>query len=146
MRKGGLWGPRSGHCRGEERQCLRQTFVGGPDPGTGRGCWRHAASWAGTCFLCFPKAVSGAGHPWAPHHLSAKRTRAKQRGFEWPERAFQCSFHIYIYIYIYIYIKAYSSFSVVLVSTVQQSESATHIHVSPLFRISFPFRSPQGTE
>ena len=30
-----------------------------------------------------------------------------------------------------------------LVSAVQQSESATCIHISPLFWISFPFMSPQ---
>ena len=34
----------------------------------------------------------------------------------------------------------------VLVSAVQQSESAIRIHISPLFWISFPFRSPQSTE
>ena len=28
-------------------------------------------------------------------------------------------------------------------SSVQQSESATHIHISPLSWIAFPFRSPQ---
>ena len=32
------------------------------------------------------------------------------------------------------------------VSAVQQSESATCIHISPLLWISFPFRSPQSTE
>ena len=37
-------------------------------------------------------------------------------------------------------------YSVVLVSAVQQSESAICIHISPLFYISFPFRSPQSTE
>ena len=37
-------------------------------------------------------------------------------------------------------------YNVVLVSTVQQSESATRICISPLFCISFPFRSPQSTE
>ena len=31
----------------------------------------------------------------------------------------------------------------VLVSAVQQSESATHIHISPLPWIAFPFGSPQ---
>ena len=35
---------------------------------------------------------------------------------------------------------------VVLVSTVQQSESAICIHIFPLFCISFPFRLPQSTE
>ena len=33
-----------------------------------------------------------------------------------------------------------------LVSAVQQSESAVCIHISPLFWISFPFRSPQSIE
>lgn len=79
MRKG-LWGPQSRHCRGETRY-LRQTFVGGPGLGTGRGCWRRAAVWAGTCFLSFRKVVSGAGHPLVLRHLSAKRTRV--RGSEW---------------------------------------------------------------
>ena len=37
-------------------------------------------------------------------------------------------------------------YNVVLVSAVQQSESAMCIHTSPLFGISFPFRSPQSTE
>ena len=37
-------------------------------------------------------------------------------------------------------------YNVVLVSTVQQSESVIRIHISPLFWISFPFRSPQSTE
>ena len=34
-------------------------------------------------------------------------------------------------------------YNVVLVSAVQQNGSAIHIHISPLFWISFPFRSPQ---
>ena len=33
-----------------------------------------------------------------------------------------------------------------LVSAVQQTESTMHIHISPLFWISFPFMSPQITE
>ena len=37
-------------------------------------------------------------------------------------------------------------YNVVLVSAVQQSESAISIHLSPLVWISFPFRSPQRTE
>lgn len=71
-----------------ERQYLRQTFVGGPGRGSGRGCWRHAGAWAGTCFLYFQKVVSGAGHPSALRHLSAKRMRAKQRGSEWTPMLF----------------------------------------------------------
>ena len=34
----------------------------------------------------------------------------------------------------------------VLVSAVQQSESALHIHISPVSWISFPFRSPESVE
>ena len=34
-------------------------------------------------------------------------------------------------------------YNVVVVPTVQQSESAIHIPIFPLFWISFPFRSPQ---
>ena len=37
-------------------------------------------------------------------------------------------------------------YNIVLVSTVQQSESAIYIHISPLFWISFAFRSPESTE
>ena len=37
-------------------------------------------------------------------------------------------------------------YNVVLVSAVQRSESAICIHISPLFWISFPLRSPQSTE
>ena len=45
-----------------------------------------------------------------------------------------------------IFIGVQLLYNVVLVSTVQQSETAIHIHISPLFWISFLFRSPQGTE
>ena len=37
-------------------------------------------------------------------------------------------------------------YNVLLVSTVQQSESVIRIHISPLFWISFPCKSPQNTE
>ena len=37
-------------------------------------------------------------------------------------------------------------YSVVLVSAIQQSESAVHIHIPPPFWISFPFKSPESTE
>ena len=37
-------------------------------------------------------------------------------------------------------------YNAVLVCAVQQSESAVHIHIFPLFWIPFPFRSPQSTE
>ena len=37
-------------------------------------------------------------------------------------------------------------YNVMLVSAIQQSESIIHKHVSPLFLISFQFRSPQSIE
>ena len=40
-----------------------------------------------------------------------------------------------------IFIGVYLLYSVILVSTTQQSESAIHIHLSLLFWISFPFCS-----
>ena len=45
-----------------------------------------------------------------------------------------------------IFIGVQLLYNIVLVSTVQHSESAIHIRISPLFWISFPFRSPQSTE
>lgn len=66
------------------KQYLHQTFVGGLDPGTGRGCWTHAAAWAGTCFLWFLKVVSGAGRQLVLHHLSAKGMKGKQRTCKFP--------------------------------------------------------------
>ena len=46
-----------------------------------------------------------------------------------------------------IRLKRLSAHTVVLqCSATQQSESAKHTHISPLFWISFPFRSPQSTE
>ena len=38
-----------------------------------------------------------------------------------------------------------SVLNIVLVSTVQKSEVAIHMHICPLFWISFPFRSQQST-
>ena len=46
----------------------------------------------------------------------------------------------------YFILLEYMLYSVVSVSAVQQSESAIHIHISLLFGISFPFRSPQSIE
>ena len=49
--------------------------------------------------------------------------------------------------YIYSkYIRVQLLYNVVLVPTVQQSESAIRIHISPVFWISFPFRSPTEPE
>ena len=44
------------------------------------------------------------------------------------------------------FLREWLLYNVVLVSTVPQNESAIHIHISPLFWISFPFRSPHSTE
>ena len=37
-------------------------------------------------------------------------------------------------------------YNIVLVSAVQESESAVHIHIPPLFWISFPLKSPESNE
>ena len=55
-------------------------------------------------------------------------------------------FYIFLFIYFLLFIGVQLLYNVVLVSTVQQSESAIRINISPLFWISFPFRSPQSTE
>ena len=52
-------------------------------------------------------------------------------------------------LFIYLFLIFYWSlllYNVVLVSAVEHSDSAKHIHTPPLFWISFPFRSPQSTE
>ena len=46
----------------------------------------------------------------------------------------------------FIFIGVWFLYNVLLVSTVQQNESAIHTCVSAPFWISFPFRSPQSTE
>ena len=61
-------------------------------------------------------------------------TRTKAKG---TQRAF---------FFFLIFTEVWLLYNVVLVSAVQQSESAIRIHISPLFWISFPFRSPQSTE
>ena len=45
-----------------------------------------------------------------------------------------------------IFIVVLLLYNAVLVSTAQQSESAIHIRISPLFWFSFPIRSPQSTD
>ena len=45
-----------------------------------------------------------------------------------------------------IFIGAYLLYNTVLISTVRQSESASYLHIAPLFWISFPFRFPRNTE
>ena len=52
---------------------------------------------------------------------------------------FYFSEHFYFYFLIFIGVQLL--YNVVLVSAVQQSESAICIHISPVFWISFPFRS-----
>ena len=51
-----------------------------------------------------------------------------------------------VYYFLRFFIGVKSLYKVVLISTEQQSESATCTHISPLLWISFPFRSPQSTE
>ena len=43
------------------------------------------------------------------------------------------------------FIEVYLFHNVALVSAVQQSKSVICTHISPLFQISFPFRSPQSS-
>ena len=45
-----------------------------------------------------------------------------------------------------IFIGVQLLYNILLVSAIQQSESAIRIHISPLFWISFPFKSPQSDE
>ena len=46
----------------------------------------------------------------------------------------------------YFFIGVYLLFTALSLSAVQQSKSAMHMHISPLFWISFPLRLPQKTE
>ena len=55
-------------------------------------------------------------------------------------------FKIYFYLCIKKNIGVQLLYNAVLVSAVQQSESAIYVHIYPLFWVSFPFRSPQSTE
>ena len=55
------------------------------------------------------------------------------------------SYVIFIFIFKLIFIGIQLLYNAVLVSAVQQS-TIIHIHLSPLFQISFSFRSPQSTE
>ena len=51
-----------------------------------------------------------------------------------------------VYLFSSVFIGVELLYHVVLISAVQQSESARFTHISPLFWISFPFRPPQSTE
>ena len=51
-----------------------------------------------------------------------------------------------VFVFVWIFIGVELLYNVVLFYAVQWSESDIHIHISPLFWISFPFRSPQSTE
>ena len=48
-------------------------------------------------------------------------------------------------LFLLIFIALYLLYNVVLVSIVQQSDSASHMPLSPLFWIAFPFRAPSST-
>ena len=54
--------------------------------------------------------------------------------------------YFYFFNFLLIFIGVSLFYNVVLVSNVQQSESAIRIHIFPLFWVPFPFRSPQNTE
>ena len=56
------------------------------------------------------------------------------------------AFFFFFLLFFLFFIGVQLLYNVVLVSAVQQSESAICIHISTLFWISFPFRSPQSTE
>ena len=68
--------------------------------------------------------------------------------FNWPESlTLQVPFKNFLSVFLkFIFIALALLYNAVLVSTVQKTESALRIHVSSLFRISFPFRSPQTSE
>ena len=53
---------------------------------------------------------------------------------------------LYLSLFYIIFIGVQLIYNVVLVSGVQQSESAIHIHISTLFQILFPYRSLQSIE
>ena len=55
-------------------------------------------------------------------------------------------FSIVFFLMFYIFIGVQLLYTAVSVSAIQQSESAIRIHISPLFWISLPFRSPQDTQ
>ena len=69
--------------------------------------------------------------------------RRQHRDSEWEGGEFS---FIYLFLFSKIFIGVQLYYNVVLVSTVQRSESAICIHISPLFWISFPFRSPKSTK
>ena len=55
-------------------------------------------------------------------------------------------FFLNTFFFTLIFIGVQLIYNVVLVSAVQQSESAIHTHISTLFQILFPYRSLQNTE
>ena len=62
-------------------------------------------------------------------------------------KIYKCNILFFCFLFFkLIFIRVQLFYNVVLVSTVQQSESAIHIHISSPFWISLPFRSPQSTE
>ena len=45
-----------------------------------------------------------------------------------------------------IFIRIWLLYNVLIASALHRSESVIHIHISPLFQVVFPFRSPQNIE
>ena len=70
---------------------------------------------------------------WITHKIDTRQISSRKKN---------CFSHFFILIFIGVQLLC----NAVSVSAVQQSESALHIHISPLFWISFPFRSSQSTE
>ena len=55
-------------------------------------------------------------------------------------------FQSFLHVHLFTYIGIQLYYIVLLVSAIEQSESAVCIHVSSLFWLSFPFSSPQSAE
>ena len=62
--------------------------------------------------------------------------------FVWEYPVIQALSLFFFFWVVLILIGVYLLYNVVLVSAVQQSESAIHTHITLLFWISFPFRPP----
>ena len=94
--------------------------------------------------LCCPLLLNHSQHQVAFSNEWALRIK-------WP-KAWSFSFNISPsnehsgLIFLLIFIAVELLYDVVLLSSVQQSESAVCIHISPCFWISFPFRPPQSIE
>ena len=100
----------------------------------------HKWNWV-ELFLC----NHGRLIPGSPQDPIAKSSEAQPPSIKWYK--FPYNLHIASCLFFFlIFIGVALLYNVMLASTVQQSGSAIRVHISPLFWISFPFRSPQSTE